>query len=109
MDKKVLRSWLAAWDLPAILAAAAQQGRLFGLLLALTYDPEALFAWRAVEAIGLAAAQIVDQRPDRVRNQLRRLVWLLNDESGSIGWRAPEAIGEILYRCPARNLWLPPQ
>ena len=28
----------------------------------------------------------------------RRLIWSLNDESGGIGWGAPEAMGEILAR-----------
>jgi hypothetical protein len=34
---------------------------------------------------------------------------MVNDESGSIGWRAPEAIGEILTQCPGQfNEFLSP-
>jgi len=29
---------------------------------------------------------------------MRRLMWSLNDESGGIGWGAPEAMGEIMAR-----------
>ena len=29
---------------------------------------------------------------------MRRLMWSLNDESGSIGWGAPEAMAEIMAR-----------
>jgi len=32
---------------------------------------------------------------------LRRLQWSLNDESGSIGWRAPQAMGAILAATPS--------
>ena len=34
-------------------------------------------------------------------NHFRRLVWLLSDESGGIGWRAAELLGEALYYCRA--------
>jgi hypothetical protein len=29
---------------------------------------------------------------------MRRLMWSLNDESGGIGWGAPEAMGEVMAR-----------
>jgi hypothetical protein len=37
---------------------------------------------------------------EKIRDLIRRLLWLMNDESGGIGWRAPEMIGEILVRVP---------
>ncbi len=39
-------------------------------------------------------------RPDALKNYLRRLFWLLSDESGAIAWRAPEIIGEIVRSDP---------
>nr|WP_315990079.1 DVU0298 family protein [Desulforamulus aquiferis] len=38
--------------------------------------------------------------PEAVRELIRRLLWSMNDESGSAGWSAPEAIGEIIYHHP---------
>jgi hypothetical protein len=50
----------------------------------------------------LAAGRISDDDPEYVRRHLRRLMWLLNDESGGIGWHAPELMGEILHSRPER-------
>jgi len=84
----------------AIVAIAAQNKRLLSLLTAQTYQPERLLGWRAVQAFGLAAQRIAASDAEYVRNHLRRLFWLLSDESGGIGWRAPELIGETLACCP---------
>jgi hypothetical protein len=59
-----------------------------------------LLAWRAVQAFGVAAQRIAQTDPEYVRGHLRRQFWLLSDESGGIGWRAPELIGETLACCP---------
>jgi hypothetical protein len=86
--------------LAEIASLAAQKKRVLSLLTALSYDPHPLIAWRAVEAFGLAAARVAQTDAEYVRNHLRRLFWLVNDESGGIVWRAPELIGETLHRCP---------
>jgi len=39
-------------------------------------------------------------KEERVREYIRRLLWLLNEESGGIGWSAPEAIAEIIVCIP---------
>ncbi len=52
--------------------------------------------WRAVRAMGQVAAQRASQNLDSARVVMRRLMWSLNDESGGIGWGAPEAMGEIM-------------
>lgn len=99
--KAALRGWLRSWDIQAIQAVARQDSRTLSFLLALTYDPDDLVSWRSVEAYGLAAAQVAINDAEFVRNQLRRLAWLLCDESGGIGWRAPELMGETLLHCQA--------
>jgi hypothetical protein len=53
-----------------------------------------------VEALGTAASRIAEDDPEAVREILRRLRWLVNDESGGICLRAPEAMAEILRRRP---------
>ncbi len=52
--------------------------------------------WRAVTAMGAVVANLADEDIESARVIIRRLMWSLNDESGGIGWGAPEAIGEIL-------------
>lgn len=54
--------------------------------------------WRAVTAIGRVTAQLADEDMESARVIMRRLMWSLNDESGGIGWGAPEAMAEIMAR-----------
>lgn len=101
MLKAKLRGLLAAGDFDAVVATAGEASRALGLLVALTYDRDPVVGWRAVEALGRAAARIAERNPDVVREHLRRLLWLLSEESGGICWRAPEAMAEIVSRSPA--------
>ena len=98
--KEQLRDWLATRSYDAIVELAGRKRRVLSFLTALTYDPDPLINWRAVEAMGLAAGRIADEDPEFVRNHLRRLMWLLSDESGGIGWRAPEMMAEIVRNRP---------
>lgn len=100
--KAQLRHLLEKADFQSITRLAGQHPRVLSFLTALTYDHDPQISWRAVEAIGLAAARVADNDPERVRIHLRRMQWLLNDESGGIGWRLPEAMGEIIRNRPDR-------
>jgi len=66
------------------------------ILLTFIYNRDELTAWRAVEALGEVADYLWEL--ERTREIIRRLFWSMNDESGSLGWYAPQAVGEILYR-----------
>ena len=79
---------------------AVPKKRVLGSLVSLTFDPNPLIGWRAVEAMGLAASRVAQHDPQYVRNHLRRLYWLLSEESGGICWRAPEAMAEIVRHQP---------
>lgn len=52
--------------------------------------------WNAVTAMGATVARLADQDMEAARIVMRRFMWSLNDESGGIGWGAPEAIAECL-------------
>jgi len=52
--------------------------------------------WRAVTAMGAVVANLAGKDMESARVVMRRLMWSLNDESGGIGWGAPEAMGEII-------------
>jgi hypothetical protein len=51
--------------------------------------------------MGMAAERIAADDPEYVKNHLRRLHWLISDESGGVCWHAPEAMAEIVCRRPA--------
>jgi hypothetical protein len=56
--------------------------------------------------MGLAAGRIAQDDPEFVRDHLRRLLWLISEESGGQCWRAPEAMAEIVFRSPEPGiLW----
>lgn len=56
--------------------------------------------WRAISGIGAVVTRLADTEMESARVVMRRLMWTLNDESGGIGWGAPEAMGEITARHP---------
>lgn len=97
-----LRAWLAQGALTEAAQLARQERRVLSYLTGLTYDADPLVSERAIQAAGLAAGIVSDDDAEFVRGHLRRLFWLLNDESGGIGWRAAEVIGEIIRARPAR-------
>jgi HEAT repeat protein len=70
------------------------------VLSSLTYEENELLRWRAVEAAGWVASSLAETGLDKLRDAVRRLLWLMNDESGGVGWHAPELIGEILCNVP---------
>ena len=52
--------------------------------------------WRTVSAMGKVVANLADEDIESARVVMRRLMWMLNDESGGIGWGAPEVMGEVM-------------
>lgn len=71
-------------------------GRAVGALC----HQETIVRWRAVEAVGALVSELGKLDYEAARDVLRRLMWSLNEESGSIGWGAPEAVAEAMARDP---------
>ncbi len=91
---------LANRDLDGFSTWMAEDGSPAAVLVSLLFVNDELLSWRAIEALGkLMGAKALDD-PEIVRDYLRRLFWSMNDESGSVIWNAPEAIGEILAQAP---------
>ena len=63
-------------------------------------SPAPLVRWRAVTAFGIVIAALAGKSPEKARVVMRRFIWSLNDESGGIGWGAPEAMAEIMTASP---------
>lgn len=72
--------------------------RLINFLFPLLYHGEKRVKNRAVAMMGLSVARLAEKDMEDARNVVRRLMWNLNNESGSIGWGSPEGMGEILTR-----------
>lgn len=67
-------------------------------LFAFFCSGDMLLRWRAVSGMGTVVSRLADAEMESARVVMRRLMWMLNDESGGIGWGAPEAMGEITAR-----------
>ena len=52
--------------------------------------------WHAVYCFGLIVSTMAEEDTESARVIMRRFLWTLNDESGGIGWGAPEAMAEIM-------------
>lgn len=88
-------------NLDAIIAWAQKNDSSLRILFNLTFHSDDLIKWRAIEAIGKVAKATGDSAMEKVRIFIRGLFWLMNDESGGVGWHAPEAIAEILFNIPS--------
>lgn len=53
--------------------------------------------WHSVSAIGEVVNTIAAVEIENARIVMRRFLWMLNDESGGIGWGVPEAMSESMY------------
>jgi hypothetical protein len=82
---------LQAEDYPALTALAGQESGVAAILMQFSYDPGTLLYYRALEGLGLVAGS----HPGQVQKLINRLLYLLNEDSGSNGWGAAAALGEI--------------
>jgi len=82
---------LQAGDFPGLTALAGQETGVAAILMQFLYDPGALLYWRALEGLG----RVAGSHPQQVHKLINRLLYLLNEDSGSNGWGAAAALGEI--------------
>jgi hypothetical protein len=98
--KKFIHHALEMNDLEAVVLLAQKNRKTLSLLVRMAYDKETLVGWRAIKAVGRIANVLVKIEPEFLRIAVRRLLWSLSDESGGIGWSAPELLGEIVQSDP---------
>jgi len=98
--KSDIRNWLACADFRNIVNAVRSKNRTISTLITLTYSDDPLIRWRAIKAIGRCATEMSSARSKIFKNYLRRLFWMMSDESGTVAPHAPEVIGEIIHSNP---------
>ncbi len=106
--KEKLKDALMKADFEAVARLALDSKKVLSILISFTYDKEDLLCWRAIEATGKAAGVLVEESPSAVRNIVQRLIWSVSEESGGIGWSAPEMLGEIVRNSPQVFADIPP-
>ncbi len=106
--RKEIARLLEESNYPRLLDMAKGGRNIAALLISFTYDKENLLCWRAIEGIGLLAAEIAKTDPTEARNLAQRLLWMMREESGNNAWSAPEMLGEIVRNSPAEFADLAP-
>ena len=98
--KKQVLDLLAGGNLVASRRALAglPAGEVVHALFSAICRENPVVRWHAVTCLGDAVARIAADDLEAARIILRRFLWSLNDESGGIGWGAPEAMAECLCR-----------
>lgn len=96
--KKELQHLLAAHDLAGVLGLLKRfpPRQLLNPLIGSLCNHDEMAKWLAVSALGRVVAALADQELEAGRVVMRRFMWMLNDESGGIGWGVPEAMAEVM-------------
>lgn len=97
--KKEVLSVLKWTNLPEILKKIEAFGEqeLISPLFSALCNPDDLIRWHAVSVFGRIVPRLALRDIESARIVMRRFLWSLNDESGGIGWGAPEAMAEIMF------------
>jgi hypothetical protein len=98
--KKFIFHSLESNDLDAVVSFIQENRKALSLLIRMAYDKETLVGWRAIKAVGRVAKALGKTHNEFLRITMRKLLWSLSDESGGIGWAAPELLGEIVSSDP---------
>jgi len=61
---------------------------------------DTVIRWNGIYTFGKVIGRIADQNIENGRIVMRRFLWSLNDESGGIGWGAPESMAEAMVNHP---------
>lgn len=95
-------AWLRGSDLATALAQVGSltPDKAIKPLFSCLCASEPLLKWHAVSAFGQTVATLAARELEAARVVIRRCMWMLNDESGGIGWGVPEAMAEALARHP---------
>lgn len=67
-----------------------------GALFSLRLDPDENVRWRTIAAFGVVVPAMAEKDMNDARKVFGRIMWMMNEESGNIGWGLPEAMGEIM-------------
>jgi len=98
--KDRVRELLVDGRLEEVAELAGVRKRVLGSLVALTFDTAPQVVWRAIEAMGMSGERLAASHPSYVKEHMRRLHWLITEESGAVFWRAPECMAELAARLP---------
>ena len=97
IKKKVLQLLQGDLETARLAFEKYDEHGLVNPLFSALYRSEEMLRWHAVTLFGEVLARLADKDMEAARIVMRRYIWSLNDESGGIGWGAPEAMAEGIF------------
>jgi HEAT repeat protein len=96
--RRRVRELLGSGDLEQVLSELRKipPRKAINPLISVFYDSDPELKQKAINAFGQVVADLANEDMEAARVVMRRLMWALNDESGGIGWGAPEAMAEVM-------------
>jgi hypothetical protein len=99
--KKQVEDLLRRRDFDTLLDLCEKDRHFWQAVRSRLYDIDERIRWPAIET----AAKLMRRwwnagREEKVRQYIRTLFWSMTDESGGIGWSAPQTIAEIIVDIP---------
>jgi hypothetical protein len=105
MDKSIRKSvedLLSRRDYALLLDLCEEDKRYWQAVRSRLYDLDEKVRWAAVETVSRFVQRWWKTgKEEKVRQYIRTLFWSISDESGGIGWSAPQVIAEIIVHIPA--------
>ncbi|MFC2006337.1 DVU0298 family protein [Chloroflexota bacterium] len=99
--RQQVKTLLVQRDYSELLRLCQRERRFWRALRLCLYETDESLRWPAIEAVAeLLKTWWHEGNGEKVREYIRSLLWLLNDESGGIGWSAPETIAETIVSIP---------
>jgi len=87
------------WD-GLVQLARRESAKILSYLTRRLCSGDAPLKWKVIRALGAVTGDREGIGENRIRELLRRFVWLLSDESGNVPYGVPEAFGEVLLARP---------
>jgi hypothetical protein len=104
MDVKIrneIREALLKKDYANLVYRARTEKPYWKVMQSFLYESDENTRWPAIEVIAIVLQEWWQEGSrDKVKEYVRRLLWQLNEESGSMGWSAPEVIAEAILKVP---------
>ena len=100
-EKQEILALLAERQALAVILARLEQWPALAVVNALfsaLCRTEEFTRWRGISCMGASVARLACEDMEAARVVMRRFLWSLNDESGGIGWGAPESMAEAMSR-----------
>lgn len=97
--KKKVWSILEKEDLNDLLKSLNNlpHAKIVSFLIGAFLHPKEEVRWKAIIGFGYIVSQIANKDLERARIIIRRLIWMLNEESGGMAWGVPEGFAEAMY------------